>query len=130
MTTPQHIPSGNYPAHAASHVLDIETTADRLLAELPGHGRRAETLAREGGVSIVMMAMEAGDAIEEHSAPGPVSVHLLRGQVQVTANGDTAQIGPGQVVFMQPNVRHSVEADTQAVVLLTVSGGGTPSAGH
>jgi quercetin dioxygenase-like cupin family protein len=103
--------------------LDLETSADRLLAELPGHRRQSVTLAREAGVSLVMMAMEAGDAINEHSAPGVVTVHVLRGQAAVTAGDEEAELRSGELVMLQPGVRHDVRAAEQAVVLLTITGG-------
>lgn len=122
MTTPSHVPTGNYPAPAPIHPLDLEATADRLLAKLPGHRRQTESLARESGTSIVMMAMEGGDEIKEHSAGGPVAIHILRGQIQLTAEGQTYDLRPNQLVFMQPDVRHDLHANTQAVVLLSISG--------
>ena len=116
-------PTGTFPAHEPVHFLDLETTADRLIGELPGHRRRTETLARERGVSVVLMAMEAGDAIEEHSAKGPVSVHLLRGHASLQANEHDHELRPGQLLLIQPEVRHDLRALEQSVVLLTVSGG-------
>ncbi len=122
MSTPSHIPQGNYPSHGPAHLLDLEQTADRLLAQLPGNRRQTETLAREAGSSVVLMALEAGDAIQEHSAGGPVSVHLLRGHATLTAGDNAFDLRPGQLVFMQPNVRHAIQAEEQSVVLLTLSG--------
>jgi len=121
LTTPAHIPSGDYPAHETAHVIDLEAAADRLIARLPGHRRQAETLAREGGASLVLMALEAGDVIQDHSAGGAVGVQLLRGFAVVTADSRSFELRPGQLVFMQPNVRHGVEAREQSVVLLTLS---------
>jgi quercetin dioxygenase-like cupin family protein len=69
------------------------------------------------------MAMEAGDAIEEHSAKGPVSVHLLRGHASLQANDHDHELRPGQLLLIQPEVRHDLRALEQSVVLLTVSGG-------
>jgi hypothetical protein len=56
-----HKPAGKYPEHAELHHLDLEAAADELLGRLPGSRRQSESLAREAGVSLVMMAMEAGD---------------------------------------------------------------------
>ncbi len=123
MSLPSHLPKGDYPAAAAVHLLDLEETADRLLAKLPGHGRHTETLAREGGTSLVMMAMEAGDAVKEHSAPGTVGVQCLRGHVALTARGQALELRPGQMAFLQPGVPHDLSALEQSVVVLTVSGG-------
>lgn len=122
MSTPAHIPTGNFPPHASVHTLDLEKTADRLIAQLPGHRRQSETLAREGGTSVVMMAMEAGDIVQEHSAKGPVSVHLLRGHAILTAGGKGVELRPGQLGFMEPGLMHDLRAEQQSVVLLTLSG--------
>ena len=116
-------PSGNYPKPASVHSIDVEATADRLIAELPGRSRRTESLARESGVSLLMMAMEGGDSLNEHSAKGVVTIHLLRGHVTV-ASGETAvDLRPGQLVLMQPQVSHDLRAEEQSVVLLTIGGG-------
>lgn len=123
MSLPAHIPKGDYPATTPVHLLDLEAAADRLTAKLPGHRRQTETLAREAGTSVVMMAMEAGDAIKEHSAKSPVSVHLLRGHIALNAGGQALELRPGQLAFMQPSVPHDVSALEQSVVLLTLAEG-------
>ena len=122
MSSPSHVPQGNYPPHRPAHLLDLEQTADRLVAKLPGSRRQTETLARQGTSSVVLMALEAGDAIQEHSAGGPVSVHLLRGHAVLTAGSETFDLRPGLLVFMEPNLRHALRAEEQSVVLLTLSG--------
>jgi quercetin dioxygenase-like cupin family protein len=116
-------PTGTYPQHARAQLLDLEVIADRLLQELPGQKRKTETVAREAGVSIVVMAMEAGDEIKQHLAPGAVSIHLLRGHSSVNADGTDFDLRPAQVVFLQPSTPHSVIAVEQSVIVLTVTGG-------
>jgi quercetin dioxygenase-like cupin family protein len=69
------------------------------------------------------MAMEAGDAIAEHSAKGAVTVHLLRGHAVLTAGDESFELRPGRLVLLQPEVRHDIRAEVQSVVMLTVSGG-------
>ena len=123
MTTPSHIPTGTYPAHAEVHLLDLEQAADELIARLPGNRRQTETLAREGGVSVVLMAMEAGDELDEHSVASSVTIHLLRGHATFKANGENRSLRPGQVMLLQPAVRHALRAEAQSVVLLTITGG-------
>lgn len=116
-------PTGAHPATARAQRLDLVTAADRLVAKLPGNARQAETIAREAGVSVVMMAMEGGDAIKEHSADGVVLVQLLRGHAVLTADNQPYDLRPGEVVMMQPGVRHDVRAEEQTVVVLTITGG-------
>ena len=118
-----HIPTGDYPKPMAAHQVDLEAEADRLLEALPGHRRQTRSLAREAGVSVIMIAMEAGDAMQEHSAAGVVTVQAMRGQVSLRTGGETIELRRGQLAVFQPNVRHDLEAQEQSVVVLTVTGG-------
>ena len=36
--------------------------------------RNAITLRKGGGLNVVLLAMKAGNRLEEHSAPGPISL--------------------------------------------------------
>lgn len=120
-TTPT--PQGNYPKPAATHPIDLDAAADRLIAALPGHGRRSENLAREAGISLIMMAMEGGDLMREHSAKGVVTVQVLRGHAALTAGDETHDMRAGELVMLQPEVPHDLRAEEQSVVLLTIGGG-------
>lgn len=116
-------PTGDYPRPAAVHQLDLEAAADRLAQSLPGHSRQAESLAREAGVSVIMMAMEAGNKLKEHAAEGVVTLQLLRGRVSLSSSGETFQLRPGHMLLFQPGVQHDVHAEEQSVFLLTVTEG-------
>ena len=118
-----HQPAGEYPKAAPVHSLDLEAAATSLLETLPGHRRQTRSLARESGVSVIMMAMEGGDVLDKHHANGAVTVHLLDGHATLTARDETIDLRPGQLVMMQPNVTHNLRAEEQSVVLLTVTGG-------
>ena len=118
-----HPPSGQYPKPENAHHIDLVTAADELLAKLPGHSRQTRSLARESGVSTILMAMEGGDALEEHSAAGVVTVQLMSGLINLSAGGTSFELRPGQMVMIQAGVRHDVEAVAQSVILLTVTGG-------
>lgn len=118
-----HPPSGDYPQPARFHDLDLLAEADRLTQALPGHQQRSRNLARESGVSVVLMAMEAGDTLAEHSAPGVVTFQLLRGHVTLVVDGQDVDLREDRLVLLQPGVKHDARAEEQSVVLLTVTGG-------
>jgi quercetin dioxygenase-like cupin family protein len=121
MTLPTHVPQGEYPHQTPVHYIDLETEADRLVSELPGYGRRSRNLAREGGISIVLMAMESGDRLAQHSSDGTVIIQVLRGQVSLTANGHSQSMRDGEAALLQPNIKHDIAAEEQSVVVLTVA---------
>lgn len=116
-------PTGEYPRSTTARRIDLEEAADTLVATLAGKSRQSQSLGREAGVSLVMMALESGDLLAEHSAKGTVTVHVLRGHATLTAAGESFDLRPGQLVMMQPRVRHDVHAEEQSVVLLTIAGG-------
>lgn len=116
-------PSGNYPHPAALHHLKLDEAAERLVDGLADHRRRSESLAREAGVSIVMMAMQAGETMSEHAADGVVTVQVLSGRASLMTGGASVTLVPGELIVFQPGVRHDLNAEQQSVILLTVTGG-------
>jgi quercetin dioxygenase-like cupin family protein len=86
--------------------------------------RNAITLHKGGGLSVVLLAMRAGGSLEEHSAPGPISLVVREGRIRFTAEGEAIEAGPETVLTCDAKVRHSVEALSDAVCLLTLATGG------
>lgn len=105
---------------------DIEEELARLHEEKEWReGRRnAITLGKVGGLSVVLLAMKAGDRLEEHSAPGPISLAVREGRIRFTAEGEAFEAGPETVLTCDAGVRHEVEALRDAVCLLNVASGG------
>src|SRR5215212_2262798 len=86
--------------------------------------RNAITLRKGGGLSVVLLAMKAGDRLEKHSAPGPISLSVREGRIRFTAEGEAVEAGPETVLTCEAKVRHTVEALSDAVCLLNVASGG------
>jgi quercetin dioxygenase-like cupin family protein len=105
---------------------DLNEELARLRAEKEWReGRRnAITLHKGGGLSVVLLAMRSGDSLEEHSAPGPISLVVREGRIRFTAEGGAIEAGPETVLTCDANVRHSVEALSDAVCLLTLATNG------
>ena len=71
-----------------------------------------------------MLTMRSGDRVEEHLAPGPISLVIREGRIRFTAEGEAIEAGPETVLTRDAKIRHSVEALSNAVCLLTVATGG------
>jgi quercetin dioxygenase-like cupin family protein len=106
--------------------LNLEEELARLRKEKEWQeGRRnAITLHKSGGLNVVLVAMRAGDRLEEHSAPGPISLVVREGRIHFTAEGETIEAGPETLLTCDAKVRHTVEALSDAVCLLNVVTGG------
>lgn len=107
--------------------LDLQAAADELLVEAGqlNAGRSARTLTPGPGAALkqTLLALTAGQQLQDHLAPGPTTLLGIRGEAVLTHDGAAVTLTDG-VWAACPVGSHGLEAVTDAVVLLTV----TPSA--
>ncbi len=118
-------PGSERPLSGPLQSFDLDEELARLRGEKGWQeGRReAITLRKGGGSSVVLLAMRAGDRLEEHAAPGPISLVVREGRIRFTAEGEVVEAGPGTLLTCEARVRHAVEALSDAACLLNVSAG-------
>lgn len=109
--------------HGPRQSFDLGAEVARLREEREWReGRRnAITLRKGEGLNVVLLVMRAGDRLDEHSAPGPISLSVREGRVRFGAAGEAVEAGAGTVLTCDAGVRHSVEALSDAVCLLNVA---------
>lgn len=92
-------------------------------------GRRAETLVKDEHLRVVLVTMRDGANLAEHDAPGPITIHALRGRFSVTVAGEEHELPAGSLIAIAASVRHAVRAVEGGAFLLTMSWPGSgPSA--
>lgn len=91
-------------------------------AESASSGRSASTVygGHEHTLRQTVVALAAGQKLQEHENPGEATVHVLHGRVRVTAGDDAWEGSPGDLIIV-PNARHALEALAASAVLLTVA---------
>lgn len=120
-------PGSDRSLHGPLQSFDLEAEVSRLREEKEWQeGRRNSITLRKGeGMSVVLLVMKAGDRLEEHSAPGPISLMIREGRIRFAAEGEEdVEAGPETVLTCDAGIRHSVEALSDAVCLLNVASGG------
>src|SRR5699024_4074243 len=87
-----------------------------------GSGRAAETIygGHEKRLRQTMIALTEGSELGEHDSPGDATVLVVQGRMRLVA-GDTSWEGRSGNLLAVPEARHSVEAVTDTVFLLTVA---------
>lgn len=111
--------------HGSLQSFDLEEEVSRLRDEKEWReGRRnAITLRKGEGLNVVLMVMRAGDRLEEHAAPGPITLSVHEGRVRITAAGESVEAGTGTLISCDAGEQHTVEALEDAVCLLNVTTG-------
>ena len=103
--------------------LDVHQLSAELL-DRAGRGsahRAASTLPHPvDGLRQTLIALRAGAELGEHESPGPASLLVLRGRVRLVAGDETVEVATHHFSPI-PNRRHSLHADEDSVVLLSVA---------
>jgi quercetin dioxygenase-like cupin family protein len=116
-------------------MLGMVMLPDEIERFAPGEtraGRRAETLIKTDQLRVVLVTMLDGSHLQEHTAPGPITIQALRGRFAVSIEQAEHDLPEGGLISIAPGIRHSVRAIGPGAFLLTIawpSGlGGEPAA--
>ncbi len=100
----------------------LSTVAADLRAEPhpPVSGHRQLALVRHGPLSLILFAFDADGVIPEHRTEGEVVMHVLRGRLVVTVDGDDLELSDGAMLSLAPGQPHAVRAIEASDMLLTI----------
>ena len=90
------------------------------LAKVATSGRSAHSVYGGQGHRLrqTVIALAAGRRLDEHENPGEATLQVLIGRVRLAA-GEMTWSGAAGHFMVVPDSRHSLEAEEDAVVLLT-----------
>jgi quercetin dioxygenase-like cupin family protein len=122
---PRPHPEFERSLHGPLQSFDVDAEVTRLRQEKAWQeGRRnAITLRKGEGLNVVLLVMKEGDRLDEHSAPGPITLSVHEGRIRFSAAGEDVEAKAGTMLACDAGVRHSVEALGDAVCLLNVATG-------
>jgi len=103
--------------------LSLDATArEQLDRARQSAGRSAITVfgGHEQSLRQTVIAMTSGAEMSEHESPGEATLQVLSGRVTLVAGTDRWSGRSGDLIIIPP-ARHSLTADEDAVVMLTVA---------
>ena len=87
-------------------------------ATIPRRGIHSQTLSDEGGIELVLFAMATGERLSEHTSARPAIIHVLSGEAELTAAGESHDAGPGAWLRIPVRMAHAIVARTDLVFAL------------
>ena len=84
-------------------------------------GRNSKTLVKQPDFRIVLIALQKGVHLEEHSADARISIHTLSGQVKLQLPVQTVDLQDGHLLVLDRALEHDLEALEESAILLTIS---------
>jgi len=109
-------------------VFDLTTIAQEMRREeaYAREGHTARTLVREPDLRVVLIAMQAGSRIPEHTVTGTASIQTLAGLLRLQLprlarqrEGRIVDLPIGQILVLEPGNEHSIEAVGDSALLVT-----------
>ena len=111
-------------------VVDLTAHAATLLASARDatSGRAARNLMPAEGAALTqtLVALREGAALSDHTTPGPATIQVLAGRVTLSSGDERVHLAAGEWSTI-PRRSHRLDADEDAVALLTVAGRGPVS---
>ena len=122
MSPVQHPVSG--PVLSFSLADELRTVHDELAKTERRIGR---TLVKDGPLRVTLVGLNAGGELRPHSAAGPITVHVLEGELEFEAEGRRWTLGAGMLLALNAGITHAVRSTNGGVFLLTLAA--APSSG-
>jgi len=84
-------------------------------------GRISKTLVKYSDFRIVLILMQAGTLMREHTADARISIHGLGGKLMVHLPEKSIELSAGDLLVLEKCLPHDVSAVEESAFLLSIS---------
>lgn len=84
-------------------------------------GIRRQTITTGSTMYQMRAQLDAGSRLPEHQHPQEQITHVISGRVRMMVSGQPHELGPGESLYLQSNVRHGAETLEDTLVIDTFS---------
>jgi len=78
-------------------------------------------LFKSEDLEVMRLVLLAGKSLPPHKVPGEITIQCIEGRIDVTAEGSSHVLGPGQLLFLSGNLVHGVVAMENTSALVTIA---------
>ncbi|MBF6631074.1 MAG: cupin domain-containing protein [Comamonas sp.] len=72
-------------------------------------------------LQLIRLVLKAGESFPSHSVDGEITIHCIEGSIYVSCNGPSTVLAAGEMLFLERNVEHAVDAVEDASALVTIA---------
>jgi quercetin dioxygenase-like cupin family protein len=83
--------------------------------------RSAKTLTKAGRLRLTMVCLEANATIEPEAHEGASTIQVIEGRLRVHSEGTVHELGPGELIVLEQNLREPIQAAERSAFLITVA---------
>ena len=80
--------------------------------------RNAITVFKTDRLTEVLLCLHSDATIEDNSIDGIVIIQVIEGKIKLLIEDKNLELGPGQLISLHPNVKHSIMATKDSSLLL------------
>lgn len=91
-----------------------------ILEEAPLQGIWSKTFHKSKGLNAVVMHLEAGEDLTEHTSKYEAVIHAIRGEAVITLEDEEVEVEAGAWIHMPAKTAHSVTAKKDFLMLLYI----------
>jgi quercetin dioxygenase-like cupin family protein len=83
--------------------------------------RSAKTLTKAGRLRVTLVVMDANISMNPEASDGGATLQVLEGRLQVHTQGQGQDVGSGELMVLDDNLREPIRAVEQSAFLITVA---------
>ena len=91
------------------------------LAHFGDNKPNVKMIARSGHARQILFSFRAGQGLREHTTSSQIAVQVVSGQLTFETADKSQVLTPGQLILLEADVPHSVHAEIDTIMLLTMT---------
>jgi quercetin dioxygenase-like cupin family protein len=82
--------------------------------------RTAKTLTKTGSLRVTLVVLQANATLEPDATAGHATIQVLDGRLRVQTDGQVHDLGAGELIVLDRNLREPIQAAEASAFLVTV----------
>lgn len=122
-STPQR-PEGSRALDAPVVAFNLNESLSQIRSEQAyrSSDRNAITLFKSEYMRIVLISLHEGAEMKPHAPDEISSIQVIQGKLKFTLGTEQLELEEGKTIVVHERVPHSIKAETEAALLLTMTG--------